>query len=94
MKDWGALPPCKEGGDPVDHVREYVLRQEEGPQLRRVDVIKASFYVEEEGGYLQERSLKGIDFMGECGHRVRGAEAREGSRIGSGGAGRLALPEN
>ena len=28
-----ALPPCEEGGDPVDHLRGYVFGEEKGSQL-------------------------------------------------------------
>ena len=81
MEDERTLPPCEEGGDPVDHIRGYVFGKQEGPKLGRVDVVKTGLYVEEEGGYLQEGSLKGVDLVGEGGYRVRGAEAREGAAL-------------
>ena len=81
MEDQGAPSRSEEGGDPVDHVRGYVFGEEEGPKLSRVDVIEARFYVEEVGGDFQEGSLKGSDFVGEGGHCVRGAEAREGAAL-------------
>ena len=81
MEDECALPSCEEGGDPVNHVRGYVLGEEEGPEFGRIDVVEAGLYVEEEGGHLQEGSLKGIDLVGEGGHRVRGAETREGAAL-------------
>ena len=77
MEDQGAPPPSEEGGDPVDHVRGDVFGEEEGRKLSCVDLFEAGFYVEEEGGDLQEGSFKGSDFVGEGGHCVRGAEARE-----------------
>ena len=79
MEDKGTPPPREEGVNPVDHVGGHVFGEEEGSKLSRVDVIEACFYVEEEGGHFQEGSLKGSDFMGEGGHRIRGAEAREGA---------------
>ena len=81
LEDEGALPPCEERRDPVDNVRRYVLREEEGPQLGCINVVKAGLYVEEEGGYLQKGPLKGSDFMGEGGHPVRGAEAQKGAAL-------------
>ena len=81
MEDECTFPPHEKGGDPVDHVGGYVLGKEEGPKLCRIHVVEAGLYVEEEGGYLQEGSLKGSDFMGEGGHRVRGAEARKGAAL-------------
>ena len=81
LEDVGTLPPRKEGGDPVDHVRGYVFGEEEGPQLSRIDLVEAGFYVEEEGGYPLEGSLQGSDLVGEGGHRVRGAEARDGGAL-------------
>ena len=73
MEDEGTPPPCEEGRNPVDHVGGYVFGEEEGPELSHVDFVKASLYIEEEGGYFQEGSLEGFDFVGEGGHRVRGA---------------------
>ena len=67
LEDQCSLPSRKEGGDPVDHVGGYVFGEQEGSELGRVDVVEAGLYVEEEGGYLQERSLKGIDLVGEGG---------------------------
>ena len=81
MQDQGAPSSSQEGGDPVDHVGGYVLGEEEGPKLGRVDVIEAGFYVDEEGGHFQEGSLQGSDFVGEGGHCVRGAKAREGAAL-------------
>ena len=81
LEDEGTPPPCEEGGNPVDHVGGYVSGEEEGPKPTHVDVVEASFYVEEEGGYFQEGPLEDCDFMGEGGHRVRGAEAGEGATL-------------
>ena len=81
LEDLGVFPPSEEGGDPVDHVAGYVFGEEEGPKLGRVDVVEAGFCVEEEGGDFEAGSLKGSDLVGECGHRIRGAEAREGAAL-------------
>ena len=81
MEDQCALPSGKEGGDPVDHLGGYVSGEQEGPELGRTDVVEAGLYVKEEGGYLQEGSLKGIDLVSEGGYRVPGAEAREGATL-------------
>ena len=82
MEDEGTLSPCEEGRNPVNHIGEYVRGEEKGPEFSRVDVVKASLYVEEEGGHLEEGSLKGSDFMGEGGDHTRGAKAREGATLG------------
>ena len=81
LEDEGPPPPREEGGNPVDHVGGYVSGEEEGPKPICVDFVEAGFYVEEEGGYFQDGSLKGSDLMGEGGHGVRGAEAREGAAL-------------
>ena len=81
LEDQGALCPSEEERDPVDHLRGYVSGEEEGPKLSCVDVIEAGFYVEEEGGDLQEGSLKGSDLVGEGGYCGREAEAREGAAL-------------
>ena len=81
FKDEVTSSSCEEGGDTVDHIGGYVFGEQAGPELRRVDIVKTSFYVEKEGGYLQEGSLEGSDFVGEGGHRIRGAEAGEGAAL-------------
>ena len=52
LEDQGALPTCKEGGDPVEHAGGYISGKEEGSQLGRIYIVEAGFYVEKEGGYL------------------------------------------
>ena len=81
LEDKRTPPSRQEGGDPVDHVRGYVLGEEQGPELSRVDVVEASLYVEEEGGYFLEGSLKGVNLVGECGYCGRGVEAGEGAAL-------------
>ena len=81
LEDERSLSSSNEGRDPVDHVGGYVLGKEEGQKLCRIDIVKAVFYVKEEGGYLQEGSLEGPEFIGQGGHSVRGAEAREGAAL-------------
>ena len=81
LEDEGALSAGEEGGDPVDHVGRYVPGEQERPKFGRVDVVKAGLYVEEEGGHLQKGPLKGVDLVGEGGHRIRGAEAGEGAAL-------------
>ena len=70
LEDEGAPSPREERGNPVDHVGGYVLAEEEGPELGRVDVVQAGLSVEEEGGGLQEGSLEGSDFVGEGSYRI------------------------
>ena len=75
LEDKGALPPRKEGGNPVDHVRGNAFGEEEGSQFRRIDVIESGFYVEKHGRDFQKGPMEGSNFVDEGGYRVSGAEA-------------------
>ena len=81
LEDESTLPSCEEEGDPVDQVRGYAFGEKKGSQFRRIDVVETGLYVEEEGGDLQKRPVKGSDFVGEGGHRVGGAGAGKGATL-------------
>ena len=81
MEDESALSFRKEEGDPVDHVGWYIFGKEDGPKPSGIDVVKASFHLEEEGGDFQKGSLEGFYLVGEDGYRIQGAEAGEGATL-------------
>ena len=90
--DWGLGARCaledqdagafaEEGGDSVGHVGVDVFSEEEGLELRGIDVLEAGFDVKEEGGDCQSGSLEGANFMDKSGTSVQCAESREGAAL-------------
>ena len=63
LEDQCAVAFRKEGGDPVHHVREEVLSEEERPEFGGVDVVEAIFDVKKQGGNSPPRALEGADFI-------------------------------
>ena len=49
LEEESTFPSRQEGGDQVNHVWGYVFGKEEGPELRRIQVVEAGLYFNEEG---------------------------------------------
>ena len=63
MKNKGAGALREEGGDPVDHVEGNIFAEEGRPEFGGIDVVKASFDIEEKGGDSAARALEGADLV-------------------------------
>ena len=67
LKEQGAGSFREERGDPIDHIGGDVLREQEGSEFRSIDIVEASFYVQEKGGYCPPSALEGAHFLDQGG---------------------------
>ena len=81
MENKPAGPLRQEGEYPVDPVRGYVGGTESSHEGGGVDIVEASFCVQEKGGDLKSRSLEGFYFVFEGKAGVGGAKSWQGATL-------------
>ena len=81
MEEESACPIGEEATDPGNDVPMYTLGPQDSGKLRWVEVVKAAFDIEEEGGDLEVESLEEADLMGEGSSGVERGETGEGAGL-------------
>ena len=81
MEEEPAFSIGEEAANPSNDVPMYTLGPQGSGKLGRINVVKAAFDVEEEGGDLEVEELKEADLVGEGRSGVERGKAGEGAGL-------------